>query len=295
MTSTASILRIAVIGAGRIGSAFAFHLARTGGHEVSVVAREGSARLRQLEEDQAIVHLTGDSAPVHVTNKLDEAISYDLVIVTVLAHQIFTVLPILERSAAKRILFMFNTFEPERLEESIGPERCCFGMPFVQATLDERGRLAVVVGAAGQRTLVDRQQWVDLFNTAGLAAMLESEMPLWLRCHAPFCVAFESVSVAAQRRGGGATWTDAVRISQGVHASFSLIKQQGYEIYPQAKRRIDASPIALMASMLWFMSRIRSFRDVLATGEAECRELIGVMAAAAPPDLASEIRTMNPA
>ena len=40
-----------------------------------------------------------------------------------------------------------------------------------------------------------------MFNAAGLPATLEPDMPLWLRCHTPMCVAFESVAVACERRG----------------------------------------------------------------------------------------------
>ena len=91
-------------------------------------------------------------------------------------------------------------------------------------------------------------------------------MPLWLRCHAPFCVAFESVSVAGVRRGGGASWGEAMVLARGVHACFALIKALGYDVYPRAKRRIDRSPAWVMAAMLWSMSRVRSFRELLATG-----------------------------
>jgi ketopantoate reductase len=40
-------LRIVVIGAGQIGSTFASRFARNGGHDVTAVARPGSARLAQ--------------------------------------------------------------------------------------------------------------------------------------------------------------------------------------------------------------------------------------------------------
>lgn len=43
---SSSPLRIVVLGAGKIGSAFAFQLARTGHHDVTVVARPGSVRLQ---------------------------------------------------------------------------------------------------------------------------------------------------------------------------------------------------------------------------------------------------------
>ena len=291
-------LRIAVLGVGNIGSAFAFQLARTGGHDVTVIARPGSVRLAQLERDQAIVDIKGERASVRVAGKLDEKTPYDLLVVTLLAHQAELVLPDLQRSAAGCIQFMFNTFQPERLQAAVGPERCAFGMPFVQATLDGDGRLKVAIGAGGQKSIMSRQRWVDVFNAAGLPAALEPQMPLWLRCHVPLCVAFESVSVAGVRRGGGASWGEVLVLSRGVHASFALIKALGYEVYPAAKKRIDASPVWVMATMLWFMSRIRSFRELLATGAAECSALVDAMLLAAPlaetPVAISAIEAMKP-
>ena len=292
-------LRIAVLGAGKIGSAFAFQLARVGGHDVTVVARPGSLRLRQLERDGAIVDVRGERANVRVAGTLDERTPYDLVIVTLLAHQADGVLPALQRSAAGRIQFMFNTFDPERLREAVGAERCSFGMPFVQATLAADGRLKVTIGAAGQKSIMDQRRWVDVFDTAGLPAALERDMPLWLRCHVPLCVAFESVSVAGQRRGGGASWKDALVLARGVHASFAFVKGLGYGVYPRSKARLDNSPAWVVAALLWGMSRVRSFRELLATGKPECVALVDAMVAAAPlakplVDL-SAIRAMKPA
>lgn len=214
--SAASLgLRIAVVGAGNIGSTFAFQLARTGGHDVTVVARHGSVRLAQLQRDLAIVDIMGERASVRVADELDEAAPYDLVIVTVLAHQVDAVLPALIRSAASCVQFMFNTFEPERLRDEVGADRCTFGMPFVQARLDGEGRLKATIGAGGQKTLMGKQRWADVFAAAGLPAAVERDMPLWLRCHVPLCVAFESVSIAGVRRGGGASWRVASTRASG--------------------------------------------------------------------------------
>ena len=151
-----SPLGIAIVGVGNIGSTFAFQLARIGGHDVTVVARPGSKRLEQLRRDGAIVDVKGERASVHVTDALDEQASFDLVIVTLLAHQVDAVLPALRRSAAGCIQFMFNTFDPERLRDAVGRERCAFGMNFVQATLDGDGRLKATIGAGGQKTLMDQ-------------------------------------------------------------------------------------------------------------------------------------------
>ena len=64
----------------------------------------------------------------------------------------------LQGSAAKCIQFMFNTFQPERLEAAVGAERCAFGMPFLQATLSEDGRLKASIGAGGQKSLMSQQR-----------------------------------------------------------------------------------------------------------------------------------------
>ncbi len=282
MPTTSAPLRIAVLGAGKIGSTFAFQLARRGGHDVTVIARPGSPRLRQLERDEAIVDVKGERATVRVASALNEETPYDLVIVTLLAHQTGALLPVLQRSAAKCIQFMFNTFHPERLQEVIGTERCAFGMPFVQAQLGSDGRLKATIGAGGQKTIMSQQRWVDVFNTAGLPAAVEPDMPLWLRCHVPLCVAFESVSVAGMRRGGGASWGEAHVLARGVRASFALIKGLGYDVYPKTKKRIAGTPVPVVAAMLWGMSRVRSFRELLATGKAECCALVDAMVAAAP-------------
>ena len=293
-----SPIRVAVLGAGKIGSTFASQLARVGGHDVTVIARPGSVRLQQLQRGGEIIDVKGGRASVRVIDTLDEETPYDLLIVTLLDHQTGAILPNLRRSAAKCVQFMCNTFHPERLQDAIGAERCAFGMPFVQATLDSDGKLKATIGAAGQKTIMSERRWVDMFNAAGLPAAIEPDMPLWLRCHVPLCVAFESVAVAGERRGGGASWKEAVVLARGVHASFNLIKGLGYHIYPVAKKLIDGSPIPVLAATLWSMSRIASFREVLATGKAECQVLVDVMVAAAPlaqrPVNVSRIQAMKP-
>lgn len=292
-------LQIAFIGVGGIGSTFAFQLARTGQHDVSAIARPGSMRLQHLQRDSGIVNTKGERADVRVMDALDEHSPYDLVIVTVLAHQVDTLLPALRRSAAKCIQFMFNTFDPERLQAAVGAERCSFGMPFVQATLDKDGKLNATIGAGGQKSRMNNQSWVDVFAAAGLPAVLEPDMLLWLRCHVPLCIAFESVSIAGERRGGGASCGESMVLAQGVHESFTLIQRLGYRLYPWGKSFLHASPAWIVAAMLWSVSRVTSFREVLATGVGECRALVDSLAATAPqaePAVSvAKIQAMKPA
>jgi len=291
-------LCIAVVGVGSIGSTFAFQLARIGNHDVTVIARPDSMRLQQLQRDNGIVDINNDRADVRIADSLDEQVPYDLVIVTLLAHQVDAVLPGLQRSGAKCVQFMFNNFDPERLRDAIGADRCSFGMPFVQAYLDKNGKLKATIGAGGQKSLMSRQDWVDVFIAAGLPAALEPNMLLWLRCHVPLCVAFESVSVAGMRRGGGASWREAMVLAHGVRESFTLIQGLGYRLYPSGKARLNKSPVWITAAILWFMSRITSFRELLASGINECRALVDVMVAAAPranpPAAVTKIQAMKP-
>ncbi len=296
--SSSQTLQIAVVGVGGIGSTFAFQFCRYGGHEVTAVARPGSVRLQQLQNDGGIVNTKGERAEVHVVDALDERTPYDLVIVTLLAHQVDAVLPALCRSAARNIQFMFNTFEPERLLEAVGAVRCSFGMPFVQATIGKDGRLNAKIGGPGQKSKMNRRASVDVFIAAGLPAVFEADMLLWLRCHVPLCIGFESVSIAGVRRGGGASWGESRTIARGVQESFTLIRRLGYRLYPTGNSLLHASPAWMVAGVLWAMSRITSFRELLATGIGECRALVDNLVAAAPqahpPVSVDRIQTMKP-
>jgi 2-dehydropantoate 2-reductase len=298
VSNHSSSLRIAVIGVGGIGSTFAFQLKRQGHHQVTAIARPGSVRLQQLKRDGGVVNIQGELATLLVTDSLDENIPYDLVLVTLQAHQVDAVLPGLQRSAAKWIQFMFNDFEPERLQDAIGMTRCSFGMPFVQGFIDKNGRLNAKIGAGGQKTKMNHQACVDTFNAAGLPAVFETEMLLWLRCHVPLGAAFESVCVAGMKRGGGASWKESMAIARGMQESFTMIEHLGFRLYPPGKARLHACPAWVAACMLWGLSRVTSFRELLATGVNECCALVDVLIANAdrvrPPVSIDRIRAMRP-
>mgnify|MGYP001554500509 CR=1 FL=1 len=80
-------LKIAVVGPGAIGSAFAYRLARAG-HDVTVVGR--GKRLEELERDGAIVLVDGERAAVTAAATLDATTAWDVVLVTVPATQVFS-------------------------------------------------------------------------------------------------------------------------------------------------------------------------------------------------------------
>ena len=274
-----SPLSIAVIGAGKIGSTFAYQLARAG-HNVTVIARPDSLRLEQLQRDQGIILKTGERAEVRVADKLDEEAAYNLVVVSMPAYQVDAVLPALQRSKAEWIQFMFLTFEPERLRDAIGGHRCSFGMPEVMAMTDSEGRIKPTI-ISSMKTKHGDQRWAELFRSAGVPSAFEPEMALWLRCEAPLTVASQSIAVAGQRRGGGATWAEAKAVARGLHGGFAIVKGLGYRLYPSTKSTMYSVPNFLIAFPLWVLSRIPAMRENLATGLNECRALIDTIVAAA--------------
>ena len=69
-------------------------------------------------------------------------------------------------------------------------------------------------------------------------------------------------------------------VACGLRRGFAIIKGLGYRLHPSAKSLLNASPIVLLAFILWFVSRIASFRALLATGVNECRVLIDMVVAA---------------
>jgi len=123
-------------------------------------------------------------------------------------------------------------------------------------------------------------------------------MALWLRCHAPLCVAFQSACGAGFRRGGGCSWGEAGVVARGAMEAFALIRALGHPLYPASKVWLGRMPVWLVAGLVWSVTRNRSFRELLATGRLEGQALTDAMLAAAasvtPPVRMARIAAMRP-
>jgi 2-dehydropantoate 2-reductase len=277
MSSTAPppSFSIAVIGAGRIGSAFAYQLRRAG-HEVTIVARPGSRRLAQLQCDGGIVLAAGERASVQVADHLDEQAPFDLVIVTVLAHQVNALLPALQRSRARCVHFMFVTPEAARLRSAVGAGRATFGMAAVLATLDGDGKLGLTIPKT--KAMQGDQRWVDLFQAVGMPSALEQDMGRWLRSQVPLTIAMEGTAVAGMRHKRGATWAEAKTGAKALRAGYSILRSLGETPYPGAKNQVSRAPRLLLTLILRAASSGK-YRETLGNSAEECRGLIDLLAA----------------
>jgi 2-dehydropantoate 2-reductase len=266
-------------------------LARAG-HEVSVVAR--NKRLLQLQELGGIQCADGTVDRVGVLAALDQAAPWDLALVSVLAHQVEPLLPALKGSAAKRIMFMFNTFEPlQPLRDAVGHERFAFGFPSILARVDAQGRLESSIQRHGLRTTVTDQSLADTFSAAGIPSVVSTQMEGWLRSHAAAVVPMMLASNVAQQRHAGITWREAVALADVMEEAFALVRKLGFDVVPTAHSVIARLPATAKAALLWSATRSPTVRASGAAAVVEARHLVDALLAAAPSGW-SELERLRP-
>ncbi|MFT3707491.1 MAG: 2-dehydropantoate 2-reductase N-terminal domain-containing protein [Archangium sp.] len=284
-------MNIAIIGLGGIGSTFAFQLARAG-HQVTAIAR--GQRLEQLSRDQAIVTTAGERAEVRVAGSLDPTVAFDLVLVTVLAPQVDAVLPSLQASAAKTVMFMFNTFEPfARLREAVGP-RFAFGFPAILANVQDAGRLESTIVTRGQITTVTDGGFAEVFTQAGIASVVHPDMESWLRTHAAMVVPFMIAVGRAHERRAGLSWSESWKLANALDEGLGLVKKLGNAITPAPMVVLSCLPRVSTAALLWSATRVSSLRKSGAAGMKEPRALIDSMHAVAPGGALPKLLAVRP-
>lgn len=284
-------MKIAIVGPGAIGSTFAWQLSRAG-HDVTVVAR--GARLATLERDQSIVRVDRSlesRASVTVSAALDETVPWDLVLVTVLATQVAAVLPMLAKSAAKRVMFMFNTFESiEPLRAAVGEGRFSFGFPGGVFTLLVDGRIHPQIRPG---TTVSDPAIAELFSSAGIPTVVESDMQGWLRAHAAMVAPLMAMSTVVLARDRGATWGECKAYTAAFVAGFDIVRAVGSVPRPRAIASLSRLPKVILGAILWAFSRTKMLRDLGRLGTTEPRMLVDMMSDAAP-QLAAPLRAIRP-
>jgi 2-dehydropantoate 2-reductase len=287
-------VKIAILGPGAIGSTFALHLARAG-HDVTVIAR--GQRLAFLQGENAIVADDDARTPVIVRAELDLLEPWDLVLVTVLASQVEPLLPALERSAAKHVMFMFNTFEPlARLRGVVGPSRFAFGFPAIVAQLEHgklRSQVVPRIFSFFQITTVSEPRWAEVFSRAGIPTRTHPDMESWLRTHAALMVPLLVVGSITCARGAGLTWTEAGAVARAMDEGFELVTSLGARLTPTSMVLTHKTPTALLRLGVWLMSRLPAIAELGRQGPGEARSLIDAMSAAGPSKCET-LRSLRP-
>jgi 2-dehydropantoate 2-reductase len=272
-------MNILILGAGRIGSTFAFHLGRAG-HAVTVVAR--GARLQALVREGAIVTKDGRRAAVRTVADIDPDEPFDLAIIAVPEHQVEPLLDPIARSKAGTVLAMFNSFTgTEQYRVRIGAQRFAAGFPTMIAHLEDQ-RLLFKVDGPGMATTVERPDLASLFAAAGLPSEVEPDMDAFLRSHVALAVPLFIAALWIHDGKRAITWREAQQLADLWKEGFDIVRLLGHPIRPAMVAGVAGMPRWLASAGIWAFSKMEAVRETAVFGPAETRALIDAMAAAAP-------------
>jgi 2-dehydropantoate 2-reductase len=276
-------MNICILGAGAVGTSFAMHFALAG-HDVTLVAR--GARLDKLTRDGGFIATSPPTtpSPAHVTvaTAVDPTCAWDLVLVTVLAHQLDAALLGLLKSCpdSATVMFMFMTLAPlDEYRNAVGASRCVFGFPVIDARFVEPdGALKHVFISTGSRTLVTDDTWCGVLAAAGIPTKLEPAdlMQSWHRTHAGLSIGMLGLMKRAAARNGGVSWAEASVAARAVHAALSIVRRAGDRVTPAPIAAFLALPNAVLAALFWAASRWSSQRDRLKSIASGTREYVAL-------------------
>jgi 2-dehydropantoate 2-reductase len=283
-------MKIVIYGAGRIGTMFGFLLARAG-HDITFIAR--GKRLEELQKNPVVETVDGEKATTKSAGELDATTPWDLVLVTVLAHQVDATLPALKASAAKKVMFMFNTVESlTKLRESVGASR--FEMAFPTVISDfVNGKLKGTVSGPGNVTTLSSAEWAKIFSDAKIPTEVHSDMESFLRSHAVFVIPLMALGNVAFTTGKGVTWSTARRYARMFDEGFAIVRKLGNALTPSFVSILSKLPLFIRTAMLWGASRSQMLRDLGAMGPGEVRELIDGFEKLSP-GTAPEMKALRP-
>jgi 2-dehydropantoate 2-reductase len=299
-------LHIAILGVGAIGTTFAYQLTKAK-HQVTCIAR--GERYKQLVQqdnnnNNTITRVEGknnkkqSSVTVYaIHEKLDESIEYDMLLVTVMEHQVKTILPTLTRSKAKKIQFMFNTVDKvyDELCEAVGKERFVFGFPILTAALLDDGKYVHfdIVTSGPLCSVSTDKDWAKTCTKAGIKMKYQPNMKAWLSTHVATIVTIMCLLWISHKKDSGATWKECRLGAQSLKEGFYLVQKMGYPVAPSQLKGLKYMPNFLVASLFWIATRQRSLRSTAPAKLDEPRNLIKILTEIATTKYNIKLEKMN--
>ncbi len=238
-------MRIAVIGAGVLGSLYAAKLAAAG-QTVTLVAR--GRRLTALQGGQVLTlnDEAGASlaANVEVVANLDPVATYDLALVVVRADQIDALLPDLQANrGVKTFLFLHNRAAGSAaLAQAVGLERLLLGFPGAGGWLDGavvRYRLIpqqpTTIGEPDGSLSPRLRRIAKVLQAAGFSVALSRHMDDWLKTHAMLVTAIAgAIYLGHGSTAAVAKSRDSIHVLvRGIRQGFELLSGAGVVIAPR--------------------------------------------------------------
>lgn len=254
--------RIAVIGAGAIGSTLALRLA-SAGHDVTLVIRNDQRR-NQINTEGLIgksANGAAERASVRHTTALDR--DYDLLIVPVQRQQLDALIPVLAANGSARILLALNNAtDTYTIDELLGAERIVWGFPAIVARLQGDAVEYNIVPGYVQKTTLGRSDGritddlrtiKAIFDGSGVPSVITAQIDGWLKTHAAMVSPMVAAAFLPKRSGFGPLlgWSAAHRLASGIQTGLSAVKGTGAAVTPAPLRTLALLPtVALTATIV---------------------------------------------
>jgi ketopantoate reductase len=277
-------MKILVLGAGVIGTTYAWQLSNTG-HDVSLLVRKSK---RELAERQGIHIRYKDerlkkSEPMEVTyhpvavDQFSAQEAYDLIIVSVRAHQLDELLPVLVAGSGKADILFFgnNWWGEERIRKFLAPEKYIFGFSrLVGGWRTDKGidciffdnpELVTMLGERDGQITPRLQNLRDLFEKANLRPVISQDILGWLSIH---YVEFLGVVGGIRKAGSYDAFVDNSGLIKdsilATRESLEVCKARGVDFKkaaPSNIRIIESTPVFVLAPLVKMQYRTPSIKQ----------------------------------
>ncbi|HTP07551.1 MAG TPA: 2-dehydropantoate 2-reductase N-terminal domain-containing protein [Anaerolineae bacterium] len=259
-------MKVLFLGAGVIGTTYAWQLA-TAGHDVTLLVRPGTrekferegVRIRCKDERQKPATTTDVTFQPKVVDELRLDDGYELIIVSVRAHQLDTVLPMLAAGAGQADVLFFgnNWWGDERMRQHLPADRYFFGFSRLVGGWRTGNQVdCIIFSTPGLETMLGEkygqptarlQNLVEVFKQAKLKPATSPYILGWLAVHyVEFLGAIGGIRKAGSVKAFAA---DGAIVTQAILATregFQVCQARGIDLRRAGSlnvRLINALPI----------------------------------------------------
>jgi ketopantoate reductase len=276
-------MKILVLGAGVVGTTYAWQLSNAG-HDVSLLVRES----KREQVERAGIHIryrderlkTSQSMEVTyrpaVVDQFQAHDDFDLIIVSVRAHQLDEILSELAAGSGRADILFFgnNWWGEERIRQFLPPEKYFFGFSRlvggwrsdigIECIFFDNPELVTMLGESDGKVTPRLQKLHQLFEKAGLRPVISPDILGWLSIH---YVEFLGVIGGIRKAGSFDAFVDSsVLIKDSILAtreSLDVCRAHGVDFKkaaPSNIRMIESIPIFLLTPLVKMQYRAPSIK-----------------------------------
>ncbi len=277
-------MKILILGAGVIGTTYAWQLSNAG-HDVSLLVRK--SKRQQVQKDGIRIRYRDERLknsevmdvtyhPV-VVDQFSTQDGYELIIVSVRAHQLDEILPQLAACAGTADILFFgnNWWGEERIRKFLSPEQYLFGFSRlvggwrsdngIECIFFDNPELATMLGERNGQVTPRIQNLSDQFEKANLRPLISPDILGWLSIH---YVEFLGVVGGILKAGCYDNFVSSSALIKdsilATRESLEVCKARGVDFKkaaPSNIRIIESTPVFLLAPLVKMQYRTSSIKQ----------------------------------